>query len=66
MLMKSLWELLVMSYSLLTECQQMLSHYLQISKRENWHFGNVVPSSFHFYTRLITQLHGKTSYQLLI
>ena len=42
------------------------SRYLQISKRENRQFGNVVPSSFYFYTRLITKLHGKTGCQLLI
>ena len=42
----------------------LLSHYLQISKRENRQFGNVAPDSFHFYTRLIT--NGKTSCQLLI
>ena len=44
----------------------LLSLYLQISKRKNWQFGNVVPNSFHFYTRLITKLHGKTNCQLLI
>ena len=44
----------------------LLSRYLQISKRENRQFGNVVPNSFHFYTRLITKLQGKTSCQLLI
>ena len=43
----------------------LLSHYLQISKRENRQFGNVVPNSFHFYTRLITKLQGKTGCQLL-
>ena len=43
-----------------------LSRYLQISKRDNRQFGNVVPNSFHFYTKLITKLHGKTSRQLLI
>ena len=31
----------------------LLSRNLQISKRENRQFGNVVPNSFHFYTRLI-------------
>ena len=44
----------------------LLSCYLQISKRENGQFCNVVPNSFHFYTRLITKLHSKTSCQLLI
>ena len=44
----------------------LLSRYLQISKRENQQFGNVVPNNFHFYTRLIRKLHGKTSCQLLI
>ena len=44
----------------------LLSHHLQISSRENRQFGNVVPNSFYFYTRLITKLHGKTSCQLLI
>ena len=43
----------------------LLSRYLQISKRENRQFGNVVPNSFHFYKRLITKLHGKASCQLL-
>ena len=43
----------------------LLSHHLQISKRENRQFGNVVPNSFHFYTRLITKLHGKTSCRLI-
>ena len=43
-----------------------LSRSLQISKRENRQFGNVFPNSFHFYTRLIPILHGKTSCQLLI
>ena len=31
-----------------------------LSKREYRQFGNVVPNRFHFYTRLITKLHGKT------
>ena len=31
----------------------LLSHYWQISKRENRQFVNVVPNSFHFYTSLI-------------
>ena len=44
----------------------LLSCYLQISKRENRQFGNVVPNSFHFYIRLITKLHRKTIGQLLI
>ena len=44
----------------------LLSRYLQISRRENRQFGNVVPNSSHFYSRLITKLHGKTSCQLLI
>ena len=44
----------------------LLARYLQISKRKNRQFGNVVPNIFHFYTRLITKLHGKTSCQLLI
>ena len=37
----------------------LLLRYLQISKRENRQFGNVVPNSLHFYTSLITKLHGK-------
>ena len=44
----------------------LLPRYLQISKRENRQFGNVVPNSFYFYTILITILQGKTSCQLLI
>ena len=43
-----------------------LSRYLQISKRENRQFGNVVPNRCQFYTRQITKLHVKTSCQLLI
>ena len=42
------------------------SHYLLISKRENRQFGNMVPHSFHFYTRLITKIQGKPSFQPLI
>ena len=42
-----------------TMSANLLPRYLQISKRENRQFGNVVPNSFHFYTRLITKLHGK-------
>ena len=37
----------------------LLSRYLQNSKSEIRQFGNVVPNCFHFYTRLITKLHGK-------
>ena len=44
----------------------LLSCYLQISERKNRQFGNVVPNSFHFCTRLITKLHWKTSCHLLI
>ena len=44
----------------------LLSRYLQISKREYWQFGDVVPNSFHFYTDPITKIHRKTSCQLLI
>ena len=44
----------------------LLSRYLLISKRENMHMGNVVLSSFHFYTRLVIKVLGKSSYQLLI
>ena len=37
--------------------RNLSSRYLQISRRENRYFGNVVPNSFHFYTRLVTKLH---------
>ena len=44
----------------------VITLFFQISKRESWQFGNVVPNSFHFYTRLITKLQGKTCCQHLI
>ena len=44
----------------------LLSRYLLISKRENSQLGNVVLSSFHFYTRLIIKICGKSSCLLLI
>ena len=44
----------------------LLSRYLPISKRENRQLGNVVLNSFHFYTRLVIKIRGKSSCQLLI
>ena len=44
----------------------LLSLYLEISKRKNRQFGNVIPKSFYFYTRLITKLHEKTSMYVCI
>ena len=46
--------------------KNLLSCYLLISKRENRQFGKVVLNSFHFYTRLIIKIRGKSSCQLLI
>ena len=44
----------------------LLSCYLLISKRQNRHLGNAVLNRFHFYTRLIIKICGKSSCQLSI